>query len=194
MNAFEIIGRCDASPPPADWREQLAVRLGARPRRIGMWAELALYGALECLADAGESALPQQAGLLVTSHKGPLAATQAVLEQEREGLPMPLTFLQTQPSQMLAVLAAGLRWSGDARFIAARQPQSLLRLAATQSGAHGVLLGWVDEDQGGNSAWLRLLPCVVSENNFKPATKHDIFSPSITHLHVALSGLLVLSR
>jgi hypothetical protein len=158
MNNFEIIGRCDANPPPADWREQLAARLGARPRRIGIWAELALYGALECMADAGEKILPQHANLLVISHKGPLTATQAVLEQEREGLPMPLTFLQTQPSQMLAVLATHLGWSGNASFIAAHDPNTVLQLATAQFTAQGALLGWVNEDGAGSSVWLRLRP------------------------------------
>lgn len=36
---------------PADWHERLVARLGQRPRRLGTWTELALYGALECLAD-----------------------------------------------------------------------------------------------------------------------------------------------
>jgi len=191
MNTFEIIGRCHAHPPPADWREQLAARLGSRPRRIGIWAELALYGALECLADAGEEVLPKNAKLLVASHKGPLAATQAVLEQEREGLPMPLTFLQTQPSQMLAVLAAHLGWSGDACFIAARHPHAVLRLAAAQSGAQGVLLGWVDEDGDGSSVWLRLRPCVREEGGFTLAGPEEIISRGVTQLRITPGELLV---
>ncbi len=45
-------------PLPADWRDQLAARLGARPRRLGAWTELAMFGALRCLDAAGETALP----------------------------------------------------------------------------------------------------------------------------------------
>lgn len=192
MNTFKTIGRCDANPPPADWREQLASRLGVRPRRIGIWAELALYGALECLTDAGEKVLPQSVKLMVTSHKGPLAATQAVLEQEREGgLPMPLTFLQTQPSQMLAVLAAHLGWSGDACFIAARHPHAVLRLAAAQSGAQGVLLGWVDEDGGGSSVWLRMRPCAMEEDGFTLAGPEEIICKGVTQLHITSGELQV---
>lgn len=36
-------------PVPSDWRDQLVLRLEQRPRRLGTWAELALYGALQCL-------------------------------------------------------------------------------------------------------------------------------------------------
>lgn len=46
MSHFVVSGRRIAAPPPADWHEQLAQMLGAKPRRIGTWAELGLYGAL----------------------------------------------------------------------------------------------------------------------------------------------------
>lgn len=46
---WQVTGRSVALP--ADWRERLVARLGQRPRRLGTWTELALYGALECLAD-----------------------------------------------------------------------------------------------------------------------------------------------
>lgn len=54
MKDFTITGRCAATPPAQDWREALAHMLGAKPRRIGAWAELGLYGALTCMAEAGE--------------------------------------------------------------------------------------------------------------------------------------------
>jgi hypothetical protein len=69
MKAFVISGRCIASPPPADWREQLAQMLGAKPRRIGTWAELGLYGALRCMAEAGEKTLPQEAQIWLGSRR-----------------------------------------------------------------------------------------------------------------------------
>ena len=47
---WEITGRTMTDILPDDWREQLATRLGQRPRRIGILAELALYGSLDCLA------------------------------------------------------------------------------------------------------------------------------------------------
>lgn len=106
MKIFSISGRCVAMPPPPDWRMQLIQMLGTKPRRIGTWAELGLYGALRCMADAGEAELPEDAILMLASRRGTYAATDLVLEQMREGLPMPLAFLQTQPSQLLALLAA----------------------------------------------------------------------------------------
>ena len=44
MTAWHTLAHHGAPPPP-DWRERLAVRLGKRPRRLGAWAELAVYGA-----------------------------------------------------------------------------------------------------------------------------------------------------
>ena len=158
MKTFAIQGRCSAAPPPDDWREQLARMLGAKPRRIGTWAELGLYGALRCMADAGEKTLPQDAQIWLGSCRGTYAATDIVLNQLREDLPMPLAFLQTQPSQLLALLAARLDWKGHACFMAGGEPEALLRLAAAQAGKDGILLGWLDEMDGGESRWLRLRP------------------------------------
>ena len=169
MNDFSVSGRCLAAPPPADWREQLTQLLGAKPRRIGTWAELGLYGALRCLADAGETTLPSDAILLLTSRRGTYAATGVALEQVRGDALMPLTFLQTQPSQLLALLAAQLDWTGHACFFAAAQPQELLRLAAVQAGAGGALLGCVDEAEGGFSHWLRLRRSAVGQYDFAAA-------------------------
>lgn len=156
MSHLTVSGRCIAAPPPADWREQLAQLLGAKPRRIGTWAELGLYGALRCMTDAGEKTLPSDAILLLTSRRGTYAATSAVLVQMHDDLPLPLTFLQTQPSQLLALLAAQMDWTGHACFLAAAQPQDLLRLTTAQMGDGGALLGCVDETNGGSTNWLRL--------------------------------------
>ena len=147
MSTFAISGRCIATPPPADWRAQLTRMLGAKPRRIGVWAELGLYGALRCMADTGETTLPQDALLMLASRRGAYAVTDTVLGQMRDDLPMPLAFLQTQPSQLLALLAAQMGWQGHACFVAGAEPQALLRLAAAQ--ADNVLLGWVEEMDGG---------------------------------------------
>ena len=169
MNDFSVIGRCLAAPPPADWREQLALLLGAKPRRIGTWAELGLYGALRCMADAGEKALPSDAILLLTSRRGTYVATGTALAQMQGDALMPLTFLQTQPSQLLALLAAQLDWTGHACFLAAAQPQDVLRLAAVQAGAGGALLGCVDEMDGGFTQWLRLRRGAVEKYDFTAA-------------------------
>lgn len=169
MKHFSVIGRCLAAPPPADWRDQLAQMLGSKPRRIGTWAELGLYGALRCMTDAGEKALPPDAILLLTSRRGTYVATGTALAQMQGDALMPLTFLQTQPSQLLALLAAQLDWTGHACFLAAAQPQDLLLLAAMQAGAGGALLGSIDEMDGGFTQWLRLRRSTVDKYDFTAA-------------------------
>lgn len=185
MKTFAISGRCLASPPPPDWSEQLAHMLGAKPRRIGTWAELGLYGALRCMADAGETALPPDAQIWLGSLRGTYAATDLALDQMRTDLPMPLAFLQTQPSQLLAMLGARLQWQGHASFVAGGEPQALLNLAAAQAGSGGILLGWVDEMGGGTSNWLRLHRA-EKDNNIEPTTAVEMFSPELDCVRVRM--------
>jgi hypothetical protein len=191
MKTFAISGRCIAAPPPAGWREQLAQMLGAKPRRIGTWAELGLYGALCCMAEAGEKTLPQDVQIWLGSRRGTYAATDIVLKQLREDLPMPLAFLQTQPSQLLALLAAQTGWKGHACFVAGAEPLALLRLAAAQAGKEGVLLGWLDEMDGGVSNWLRLRPCADDDGGFQSAPAEALFSTQISHLRLVNTGVEV---
>jgi len=154
VTAWRSLAHFVAEPPPADWRKQLALRLGQRPRRIGAWTELALFGARQCLDAAGEAALPAGVHLRVASLSGPRNATRAIIEQGALGLPMPFSFMQSQPSQMLAALSQHLGWSGDARFTLGRDRDTLLRMAQRECGAAGVLIGWVEEDQA--TEWWRL--------------------------------------
>lgn len=150
-----------AAPPPEDWHARLCTRLAQRPRRLGVWAELAIYGARQCLDEAHEESLAPGALLCVASLRGPVGATKAAIEQMGSGSPMPFTFLQSQPGQMLAGLCQHLRWKGDARFVLTRDPQALLRLAQRESGPAGLLLGWVDEGSERNSPrseWWRMVP------------------------------------
>lgn len=156
MSDLIVTGRCIETPPAADWREQLARTLGEKPRRIGLWAELGLYGALRCMADAGEKALPRDAVLMVASRRGTHVATRAALDQMQDDLPMPLTFLQTQPSQLLALLAAHLAFPGNACFLAGAGLADARRLAELQAGPGGALVGWVDDTDGGATEWLRI--------------------------------------
>lgn len=156
--AWEVMGRNASPVPPADWRDRLAVRLGQRPRRLGLLGELALFGALEALAAAGETSLPEDTLVRICSARGPVSAVGTVLEQARVGPPLPFAFLQSQPSQLLAALSAALKWQGDASFVATADPLDLVRMAARQAGRRGMLLGWVDESPA-RSEWLRLAPC-----------------------------------
>jgi len=182
MSEFVVTGRSLLTPPPADWREQLTQWLGYRPRRVGLWAELGLYGALHCMADAGETRLPPEAMLVVTSRQGTYTAALEAMAQMGEGLPMPLTFLQTQPSQLLALLAAQLNWTGPACFLTASRPQDLLRLLVAQAGPGGVLLGFVDEAQGGTSKWLRLQQQAAEKYDFSSTFLDWQRSPEADHL------------
>ena len=157
MTAWRTLAQVVVDPLPADWRERLAVRLGQRPRRIGPWAELALYGARLCLDKAHEPVLPANCQLRLASTSGPLSATRAVISQARGYLPQPFAFMQSQPSHALAVLSQHLAWQGDARFMLCHDAVALLRLAqqeCDEQGSTGLLVGQVEE--GLRSAWWRL--------------------------------------
>ena len=155
---WRTVAHFDAAVPD-DWHERLCARLGQRPRRLGRWAELALYGARCCLDAAGEETLPAGASLCVASLRGPMMAIRAALaEQAERGAPMPFTFLQTQPSQMLAALCQQLRWGGDARFVLSRDTAALLRLTQLEAGPDGLLFGQVDEGEVPTSRWWRMHP------------------------------------
>jgi hypothetical protein len=148
---MKLIAQVTIDPPPADWRDALATRLGARPRRIGVWAEFALYGVWQCLDAAGETTLPADARLRVTSLGGPRDAIRACLTQSRTGLPLPFDFLQSQPALMLAALARGLGWQGDASYLAGRDPSRLMDLARCGAGPGGLLMGQVEVGEGAKS-------------------------------------------
>ena len=150
-----------AHPPPDDWRAPLATRLGRRPRRVGLWTELAMYGALRCLDAAGEAALPAGARLRVTSRRGAWEATRAGLAQLDAGLPMPFTFMQGQPALMLAEVGRSLDWQGDASFMLCRDLARPLALSQLGAGRDGLLFGVVEETFGDvppRSEWWRLVP------------------------------------
>jgi hypothetical protein len=167
---------------PDNWREQLAIRLGHRPRRIGILAELALFGALDCLDAAKETSLPGDVVLQVCSLRGSISAISQVLEQNRDGLPMPFSFLQSQTSQILPALAAALNWQGDASVVLARNPVDLAMLACHQAGGAGMLLGWVEEVEPCQSYWLRLAPCVSPSADFVSTAGFDeMVAPNIRY-------------
>ena len=193
MTVYRIQARCLADPAPADWREQLAARLGSRPRRLGRWAELGLYGELECLAGNGESTLAAQAGLVLSSQHGPAQALHSALEQAREDLPLPLTFLQTQPSQLLAALSAQLHWCGDARFITHPDALALLRLGLAANHADGLLVGWVNELAPERSVWLRLQPVPDPGGPWQAAGDFASLLAQASHLRLQSGQLDVLS-
>jgi hypothetical protein len=193
MTVYRILARCIAHPPAPDWREQLATRLGSRPRRLGRWAELGLYGALECLAGGAQTSLPEHAVLLLSSQHGPAQALHSAMEQAREDLPLPMSFLQTQPSQLLATLSAQLRWCGDARFITHPDPLELLTLALAARHAESVLLGWVNEMPTESSVWLHLQQVPDPGGQWQPASDFAALLTQAHHLRLRPAQLDVLS-
>lgn len=154
--AWTRAGAC-LGPPPASWRADLAQRLGARPRRLGVWAELALWGARRALDAAGLERLPPQALLRLCSYSGPVSALREGLDALRaDGSPLPYTFLQSQIAVSLAHLVAALGGSGQAVALAARDPAAWLPDPA--QAPDGVLVGWVDEVPTPVSCWTWLRP------------------------------------
>ncbi|MBI5428910.1 MAG: hypothetical protein HY938_00435 [Nitrosomonadales bacterium] len=188
-STWQITGRTRHGDLPDDWRERLAARLGQRPRRIGMLAELALYGALDCLDAAQESALPEDVVLRLCSLRGAVTAIGQVLEQNRQDLPMPFSFLQSQTGQLLPALASALNWQGDAGIVMARDPASLALLAAQQAGPDGMLLGWVEEAPR-RSDWLRLARCDAPPTNFVAANSFaEMISPDTRYWRLGNAGM-----
>ena len=194
MIVYRIRARCVAQPVAADWREQLASRLGSRPRRLGRWAELGLYGALECLAVDSEGILSENAALVLSSQHGPALAMRSARAQAREDLPLPLTFLQTQPSQLLATLSAQLRWCGDARFITHPDPLAVLALALAIADSHadGLLLGWVNELGTESSLWLRLQPVADPGGAWRQASDFGTLLRRASHVRLGPDQLKVI--
>ena len=161
MSEWRTVAHISADPLPADWRDRLAQRLGRRPRRVGLWTELAMYGARCCLDAAGEDALPAGARLRVSSMRGAWGATHTGLAQLDTGALMPFTFMQSQPALMLAEVCRCLEWQGDASFALCRDSAQLLRLSRVGAGGAGLLLGVVEEERNGEkprSEWWRLVP------------------------------------
>ena len=193
--AWQITGRTQGGGSsdnglPADWRNQLTMRLGHRPRRIGILAELALFGALDCLDTAKEIALPADVMVQVCSLRGSVSAISQVLEQNQEGLAMPFSFLQSQTSQILPALAAALNWQGDASVILARNPMDLALLACQRSGDVGMLLGWVEETTPPRSIWLRLMPCTAPTACFVLAVSfEEMVAPKTRFWRLAPQGM-----
>ncbi|MFT3733991.1 MAG: beta-ketoacyl synthase N-terminal-like domain-containing protein [Rhodocyclaceae bacterium] len=144
---YKVIAR-QTDIQTADWQSELYAMLGNRPRRLGSWVELGLWGALRCMHQAGITQPDSGMIIRIASLDGPRQAIEKALAESLDsGTPMPFSFLQSQPSQLLARLAAALHWQGDARFVTHRDAATLIRLALCEQSAHGsdILLGWLDE-------------------------------------------------
>ena len=158
---WHLLSSFDAAPPPPEWRERLPQLLGERPRRLGLFAELALYGALECLNRAPRADLSVNLVLRLGSSTGAASATHEITRQRvADGMPMPFSFLQSQPAQTLAAIARYLNWQGDACFQIHDAPLTCLHLACIEAAAMAapVLCGWADDWPSARTHWLYLQP------------------------------------
>jgi len=98
---IRIHARCSSRLDAEGVRQHLRARLGAVPRRIGGFAELALAGLCELPAGEGDC------GLILGSIGGPRAEIGTVLEDLHQGLPlMPFGFIQAQAGVSLAAVCA----------------------------------------------------------------------------------------
>ena len=63
--------------------------------------------------------------------------------------------LQSRLGISQSALSQHLAWQGDARFTVCRDPQAVMQLAQLESGAVGLLIGWVEENS--RTAWWRMV-------------------------------------
>ncbi|HWV16389.1 MAG TPA: hypothetical protein VN030_13230 [Cellvibrio sp.] len=154
IKTFKILA-VHRDPVTDDWRQQLIELLGSKPRRLSHWCELGLWGALSCIRRAGQSGLPNSVAIRICCELGAIAATRAALAQTREGLPMPFTFMQTQPGQIFNALGSALGWHGDGLISIYNNPGAG-EAALLQGLSHSALLAWVDEEPQPKSDWIYL--------------------------------------
>lgn len=159
MTAYRIL--CASCRPVTDnWRTQLVNRLGYKPRRLSQWCELGLWGALESLAQVDQALVNDTLTVRVYTRHSTLNASLQALEQLRSFPPMPFTFLQTQPGQLLGHLGKALNWRGDGVVLTVDSVDSVVPLCS--EGALQ-LIGWLDDVRQLTSQWLLLQRADVSE-------------------------------
>ncbi len=176
------IKACHNLPPESNWREQLIGLLGSKPRRLSRWCELGMFGALSCLKKSGQfqlsgtqllgsqlsgSQLSSEVSLRVYSEYGTITATRSALEQACESLPMPFTFMQTQPGQLFNALGTAIGWHGDG-YSTAYCDRQRGELALLYSFAQSALLAWVDEELELISRWIWLEDVTPNTNTNSP--------------------------
>jgi hypothetical protein len=171
------IKACANAPIEKDWSSQLVTLLGGRPRRLSRWCELGLFGALSCIKQSGQTGLPSDVAIRVYSEYGTLNATRSAIEQADEHLPMPFTFMQTQPCQIFNALGTTLGWHGDGCAVS-----SVTRLQGEIALLRGIrqsaLLASVDEVPEPVSRWIWLEETqLINEVNWEIAA--SIFQTSV---------------
>lgn len=155
---FKIIASSNSSVA-SDWPVQLATLLGSKPRRLSRWCELGLYGALSCIQGAsakhGSEQFSNEVGIRVYTENSTISASLQAIQQSQEHLPMPFTFMQTQPGQLFNAFGSAIGWHGDGTTISGRsRKETELELIQNLDGS--VLIGWVEEVPELISRWLWL--------------------------------------
>jgi hypothetical protein len=149
------IKACSNAPIENDWGTQLVALLGSKPRRLSRWCELGLYGALSCIRQSEQTGLSSDVAIRVYSEYATINATRMAMEQATEHLPMPFTFMQTQPCQIFNALGAAVGWHGDG-YVTSSINRKQSGLALLQGIKQSALLAWVDEVPEPISRWIWL--------------------------------------
>lgn len=171
---WQIESRSHAQLYTEDWHARLVALLGYRPRRVSLFAESLMFGALDCLSRANDT--PRI--IRLNSLNGAQQATLKSVFMCQTELPMPFTFLQSQVSQALAALVSALKWQGDASIVMTEHFTDFVHMTLLDSQHHSILLGHADElmDECDNSRnhWLYLKPCQAPEHiEFQPISTWD---------------------
>jgi hypothetical protein len=150
-----VIKACFNQPINPEWRAELTQLLGVKPRRLSQWCELGLYGALSCIHQANQKGLPSDIPIRVYSEYGTIKASRVALEQVKDYLPMPFTFMQTQPGQLFNALGVALGWHGDGVTTSASHSLAS-QIALLHSVRESMLCAHVDDEPNLISRWLWL--------------------------------------
>lgn len=143
------LGRHDVLELPlGELRAELKRVAPHPPRRLGPLAELALAGAWRCV---GNEVLPTGAGLILASRYAARAETEEALRPilELHEPPMPVSFINTQPTTVLQALAQQFGLHGPALLVSGElEPLAaalwLARNALESGAAPAVLVSVLD--------------------------------------------------
>jgi hypothetical protein len=135
--------------PPQALKEELARVSAAHFRRVNRYILLSLIGAHRCVQ--GRS-LPADTGVYLTTERGNLGETEAVLRQifRQHSLPMPYNFINTMSNTASFYVAQGLGAAGpnlsiSDRLLSFERGMELMAVDFRRGRVHSALLGGVDE-------------------------------------------------
>jgi hypothetical protein len=135
--------------PPQVLKEELARVSDVYFRRVNRYILLSLVGAHRC---ARGRALPADTGVYLTTERGNLGETEAVLSQifRRHSLPMPYNFINTMSNTASFYVAQGLGATGpnlsiSDRLLSFERGLELLAVDFRRGRIRSALVGGVDE-------------------------------------------------